>query len=86
MDCALRGGGPASELHQCGCRTERHANRDQPPDPAAREELGVRLFVRQNRALALTPEAREYLPASAPPFNDLSLPPTGCCVGTTTTF
>ena len=26
------------------------------------EELGVRLFVRQNRALALTPEAREYLP------------------------
>ena len=26
------------------------------------EELGIRLFVRQNRALALTPEARDYLP------------------------
>ena len=30
------------------------------------EELGIRLFVRQNRALALTPEAKDYLPASAP--------------------
>ena len=26
------------------------------------EELGIQLFVRQNRALALTQEAREYLP------------------------
>jgi LysR family glycine cleavage system transcriptional activator len=31
------------------------------------EELGIRLFIRQNRALALTPEARDYLPGSAPP-------------------
>src|SRR5713101_4701458 len=37
------------------------------------EELGVRLFVRQNRALALTPEAREYLPGIRAAFNDLRL-------------
>src|SRR6204780_5737797 len=34
-------------------------------------ELGIRLFVRQNRALALTPEAREYLPGIRAAFNDL---------------
>jgi LysR family transcriptional regulator, glycine cleavage system transcriptional activator len=37
------------------------------------EELGVRLFVRQNRALALTPEARDYLPGVRAAFNDLRL-------------
>jgi LysR family glycine cleavage system transcriptional activator len=37
------------------------------------EELGIRLFVRQNRALALTPEAREYLPGIRAAFNDLRL-------------
>src|ERR1700756_5633716 len=37
------------------------------------EELGVRLFVRQNRALSLTPEAREYLPGIRAAFNDLRL-------------
>ena len=37
------------------------------------EELGVRLFVRQNRSLALTPEAREYLPGIRAAFNDLRL-------------
>ena len=37
------------------------------------EELGLRLFVRQNRALALTPEAREYLPGVRAAFNDLRL-------------
>jgi LysR family transcriptional regulator, glycine cleavage system transcriptional activator len=37
------------------------------------EELGIRLFVRQNRALALTPEAREYLPGVRAAFNDLRL-------------
>src|SRR5580693_274784 len=37
------------------------------------EELGVRLFVRQNRALQLTPEAREYLPGIRAAFNDLRL-------------
>jgi LysR family glycine cleavage system transcriptional activator len=37
------------------------------------EELGVRLFVRQNRALALTPEARDYLPSVRAAFNDLRL-------------
>src|SRR6202161_1823939 len=36
-------------------------------------ELGVRLFVRQNRSLALTPEAREYLPGLRAAFNDLRL-------------
>lgn len=35
------------------------------------EELGVRLFFRQNRALALTPEATEYLPGVRAAFNDL---------------
>jgi LysR family transcriptional regulator, glycine cleavage system transcriptional activator len=37
------------------------------------EELGIRLFVRQNRALALTPEAKEYLPGIRGAFNDLRL-------------
>jgi LysR family glycine cleavage system transcriptional activator len=37
------------------------------------EELGIRLFVRQNRALELTPEARDYLPGVRAAFNDLRL-------------
>src|ERR1700740_2616610 len=37
------------------------------------EELGVRLFIRQNRALELTPQAREYLPGIRAAFNDLRL-------------
>src|SRR4030088_2613374 len=37
------------------------------------EELGIRLFVRQNRALVLTPEAKEYLPGIRAAFNDLRL-------------
>src|SRR6266403_1080676 len=37
------------------------------------EELGVSLFVRQNRALSLTPEAKEYLPGIRAAFNDLRL-------------
>src|SRR3979411_1772649 len=37
------------------------------------EELGIRLFIRQNRALALTPEARDYLPGVHAAFNDLRL-------------
>ncbi|MCS3445593.1 MULTISPECIES: transcriptional regulator GcvA [Bradyrhizobium] len=37
------------------------------------EELGVRLFVRQNRSLSLTPEATEYLPGVRAAFNDLRL-------------
>src|SRR3954469_6630665 len=37
------------------------------------QELGLRLFVRQNRALALTPEAKEYLPGIRAAFNDLRL-------------
>ena len=35
------------------------------------EELGIRLFIRQNRALALTAEAAEYLPGVRAAFNDL---------------
>jgi LysR family transcriptional regulator, glycine cleavage system transcriptional activator len=35
------------------------------------QELGIRLFVRQNRALALTPEAKGYLPGVHAAFNDL---------------
>ena len=37
------------------------------------EELGLRLFVRQNRALELTREARDYLPGIRAAFNDLRL-------------
>ncbi|GEC58794.1 LysR family glycine cleavage system transcriptional activator [Bradyrhizobium japonicum] len=37
------------------------------------EELGVRLFIRQNRSLSLTPEATEYLPGVRAAFNDLRL-------------
>src|SRR4051795_4286574 len=37
------------------------------------EELGIRLFVRQNRSLSLTPEAKEYLPGIRAAFNDLRL-------------
>src|SRR3954471_13776052 len=37
------------------------------------EELGIRLFVRQNRTLSLTPEAKEYLPGIRAAFNDLRL-------------
>lgn len=37
------------------------------------QELGVRLFNRQNRALTLTPEASEYLPGIRAAFNDLRL-------------
>jgi LysR family transcriptional regulator, glycine cleavage system transcriptional activator len=37
------------------------------------QELGVRLFARQNRALALTPQAAEYLPGVRAAFNDLRL-------------
>src|SRR6201986_3388039 len=37
------------------------------------DELGIRLFVRKNRALALTTEAREYLPGIRAAFNDLRL-------------
>jgi len=37
------------------------------------QELGISLFVRQNRTLALTPEARDYLPGIRAAFNDLRL-------------
>jgi LysR family glycine cleavage system transcriptional activator len=37
------------------------------------EELGVRLFVRKNRSLALTPKAKDYLPGVRAAFNDLRL-------------
>jgi LysR family transcriptional regulator, glycine cleavage system transcriptional activator len=37
------------------------------------QELGIRLFVRQNRSLVLTPEARDYLPGVRAAFNDLRL-------------
>lgn len=37
------------------------------------QELGIRLFVRRNRTLDLTPEARDYLPGVRAAFNDLRL-------------
>ena len=37
------------------------------------EELGLRLFVRQNRTLTLTAEARDYLPGIRAAFQDLRL-------------
>ena len=37
------------------------------------QELGLQLFVRKNRALALTAKARDYLPGVRAAFNDLRL-------------
>jgi LysR family glycine cleavage system transcriptional activator len=37
------------------------------------EELGIKLFIRQNRALALTPKAKDYLPGIRAAFDDLRL-------------
>lgn len=37
------------------------------------EELGLKLFVRQNRSLALTADARDYLPGIRAAFQDLRL-------------
>jgi LysR family glycine cleavage system transcriptional activator len=37
------------------------------------EELGIRLFIRKNRALALTAQAKDYLPGVRAAFNDLRL-------------
>jgi LysR family transcriptional regulator, glycine cleavage system transcriptional activator len=37
------------------------------------EQLGIRLFVRRNRALALTREAQDYLPAVRAAFEDLRI-------------
>jgi LysR family glycine cleavage system transcriptional activator len=37
------------------------------------DELGIRLFIRQNRNLALTPQARDYLPLVRAAFDDLRL-------------
>src|ERR1700730_18614251 len=39
------------------------------------EELGIRLFIRQNRTRAWTPEAKDYLPGVRAAFNDLRLAP-----------
>src|SRR6202020_1782918 len=35
------------------------------------EQLGIKLFIRQNRALALTQEAQDYLPSVRAAFEDL---------------
>mgnify|MGYP001032555613 CR=1 FL=1 len=37
------------------------------------QELGLRLFIRQNRTLALTPQGRDYLPGVRAAFQDLRL-------------
>jgi LysR family transcriptional regulator, glycine cleavage system transcriptional activator len=37
------------------------------------QELGIRLFIRQNRSLVLTPAAKDYLPGVRAAFNDLRL-------------
>src|ERR1700750_1684308 len=37
------------------------------------EERGIRLFIRKNRALPLTAQARDYLPGVRAAFNDLRL-------------
>src|SRR5258708_31594922 len=37
------------------------------------QEIGVKLFVRQNRGLVLTPEGRDYLPGVRTAFQDLRL-------------
>lgn len=42
------------------------------------QELGIKLFIRRNRAIALTAEAQEYLPASAQHSTTCGWPPRGC--------
>jgi LysR family glycine cleavage system transcriptional activator len=37
------------------------------------QELGIKLFIRQNRALALTPQAKDYLPGIRAAFDDLRI-------------
>jgi LysR family glycine cleavage system transcriptional activator len=37
------------------------------------DELGIKLFIRQNRSLVLTPQGRDYLPGVRAAFNDLRL-------------
>lgn len=37
------------------------------------EELGLKLFIRRNRTLALTPQGHDYLPGVRAAFNDLRL-------------
>ena len=39
------------------------------------EQLGLKLFVRRNRTLALTREAESYLPAVRAAFEDCAAPP-----------
>src|ERR1700723_3228468 len=56
----------ASELNVTQTAISHHIRR-------LEEDLGIRLFVRQNRALALTPEAKDYLPGVRAAFNDLRL-------------
>ena len=46
-------------------------------------ELGVRLFVRKNRALALTPAGNDYLPGIRAAFNDPSSAPDVAEIGNT---
>ena len=48
------------------------------------QELGIRLFIRQNRALALTPGQKNIFPASAPRSTICGSPPTGCSARTMT--
>lgn len=49
------------------------------------EELGMRLFVRQNRALALTPQAKAICRVCAPRSTICGSPLIGYCDETTTT-
>jgi LysR family glycine cleavage system transcriptional activator len=48
------------------------------------EELGLRLFVRRQRALLLTREAQDYLPSVPPPSPICGWRRTSCCAPTET--
>jgi biotin operon repressor len=47
------------------------------------EELGLKLFIRQSRSLALTPRPPIISPASVLHFRTCEPPPTACCAKTT---
>ena len=60
----LRSGGPPPQFQARGRGIARHPGRHQPADQGLEDYLGVRLFIRLTRALAITPQGEAMLPAS----------------------
>ncbi len=68
---AFEASGPPPQLHQRRGELNVTQTAISHRIGASREELGIALFVRQNRALALTPAAQSYLPGIRAAFQDL---------------